>query len=227
MLGEDINYCDKSKSLYPAVTNIICFELDKYYITLHEGNKSLPEYVLSKDFKSFRIETVLQDYLLLNEKDSKNISVNMPRWLCFNPVKETSNNSEFYTPDSGENNLYIRNCMKLCKLGWKIGENCIIHIDPLISNTTSRIIDHLKGNIIIESNSKLVIKGNIYIKNLYLKGCLTIKVKSGGCVTINNLNIHNNGFERINERNGIFKTKLVSISEYVLEYGNGNYFINR
>lgn len=228
ILGESINdSIEESISDFPAVTNVIFFNLNKYYNTVKQNNK-LPEYIFSNNHnKSFRLETVLQDYVILTDYKALISSIFMPRWLCFNPAKNISDKMDLYTPDDGENKFYYRNIKKLIELKWNIGKNCYIQLDPLISSSTESIRQHFKGNIALASNSMLMVNGNVFFENLQLNGCLTVNKIKEGRVDLSNLVIKNNGIKNCTKQNGLFKTKIVKVSNTILIFGKGNYSINK
>ena len=205
---------DTGFSPYPGSINVLLFALEPYVKVLHKTGGLMPEFVNPKyadetmtTFKKpTRLECMMQDYPKLLDASAKVGFTTMERWVCFSAVKNNlvdaakklaaSGSAE--SAASGEEHHYRFYRKILQKAGANVADNAKICMMPNLGVTMEQLMKRVKtGNvdkINIESNSTLILNGDISIESLNLNGTLIIDAKDKAKVLVKDLNVKNAGW---------------------------------
>mmetsp|Transcript_39347 Transcript_39347/g.47684 ORF Transcript_39347/g.47684 Transcript_39347/m.47684 type:complete len:755 (+) Transcript_39347:160-2424(+) len=164
-----------------------------------------------------RLECMMQDYPKGLPESSKVGFTTLEVWAAYTPVKNSPAEARAkmavgaptHSATSGEFDIYRANGRILKSIGAQLGDPEVATFNGLALELGPRIVwspsfgvarstiaEKVKGeNVVISSKSVLLLDGpNIVVHGLNLDGALLIKACPGANVTINNLNIKNNGW---------------------------------
>mmetsp|Transcript_38416 Transcript_38416/g.43856 ORF Transcript_38416/g.43856 Transcript_38416/m.43856 type:complete len:680 (-) Transcript_38416:69-2108(-) len=196
--------------------------------------------------KPTRLECMMQDIPKLFQKEmgnQANIGFTMfDRWFTFSPAKNaleagveavSKGSTAPGTMSSAESDKYIQNQRKLKYAGMTVPVTteknlvtvCGIPVTPgpriYLSSSFAITQEELQAKIVkgeITTRSSLILNGNgINIKNLYLDGALVINACNGAEVTVDSLEVKNEGWQLTETPDGVDVPETVSIRGYTMK----------
>ncbi|MFH1381134.1 MAG: UTP--glucose-1-phosphate uridylyltransferase, partial [Candidatus Omnitrophota bacterium] len=220
----DVPDPETGKSPYPGNLNIFIIRNSAYLPVLHATGGIIAEFVNPKyaneqktEFKSpTRLETMMQDLAPNMGAEAQVGFTNFQKRDVFSPVKNdmatgAENPTKGNYPDSmptGEADYYKYGRKLLAMAGVDVNvegkerktrgvpysEGAKVVLSPSFATTSIDVSDKIKGGT-ISDNSTLIIDGeDINIEDINLNGTLVIKTAPGVKLTINSLDVENEGW---------------------------------
>jgi UDP-sugar pyrophosphorylase len=224
----DVNDPETGHSPFPGNVNNLIFKLDSYKrVCEGEAQGVVPEFVNPKYAdeqrerfkKPTRLECMMQDFPQLMKEElpqgtSKVGFVSFPKWLSFNPAKNSleggvgliKNGNPPGTVAAAEANYYEVFATRMIDFGTTFTGDAAtvdikglpqalgpyIYISPDIALTTENFKPGFSGGLTMDRQSALQIEGqgSVSFKGVELDGDLTIELVAGAHLTLEGTKIH-------------------------------------